>query len=137
MPTTLNPYLMFDHNCRAAMEFYHSCLGGELKISSYGESGAPCPDDQKEDIIHAHLENGPIVIMASDWNHTVKGYVRGTNVHLSLVGTDEQALRDAFGKLSAGGTVKMSLDKQMWGDIYGMFTDKFGIEWMVNINMPK
>ena len=61
-------------------------------------------------------------------------YTRGTNVTLSLMGDDEAVLRSAYETLSVGGTIQMPLEKQMWGDVYGAFTDRFGIEWQVNIS---
>jgi PhnB protein len=62
-----------------------------------------------------------------------KQVTMGENISLSLAGTDEEKLKDMWTKLSAGGTVTMPLAKQFWGDTFGMFTDKFGIQWMVNI----
>jgi PhnB protein len=137
MQTTLNPYILFDGDCREAMTFYQSCLGGKLSMSTYGESGAPHPADQKDDIIHAALDNDRLTIMASDWNHEMSGYTLGNNVHLSVAGSDEAALTEMFTKLSAGGTVKMPLQKQFWGDTFGMLSDKFGIQWMINISAKK
>lgn len=57
----------------------------------------------------------------------------GDSVSLSLIGTDEAGLTEKFNKLSVGGEITMKLEKQFWGDIFGMLTDKFGIQWMVNI----
>jgi len=115
-----------------AMEFYHSVLGGELKMQTFAESGMPTSDEDKNKIIHAMLTSEGMTIMASDGDmeHPVK---MGDNIAMSLVGTDEKQLRDFFTKLSDGGKVKMELQKQFWGDVYGQLTDKFGVHWMVNI----
>jgi PhnB protein len=84
-------------------------------------------------IMHAHLQadNG-MMLMASD---TPPGmdFKPGTNISISLSGNDEKALRGYWEKLSAGGTVAMPLEKAPWGDTFGMCTDKFGIQWLVNI----
>lgn len=132
MKIALNPYLNFMGQTKEAMEFYKSALGGELTIQTYKDAGFP--HDPKDDnlVIHALLKSGDIVIMASDGNeeHPVK---MGENIYMSLVGTDEKALKEIFDKLSQGGKVDMPLQKQFWGDTYGQLTDKFGIRWTVNI----
>lgn len=61
-------------------------------------------------------------------------FTPGNNVSLSLMGDDEATLRSAFEKLSEGGEIRMPLEKQMWGDVYGHFVDRFGILWQVNIS---
>jgi PhnB protein len=82
--------------------------------------------------MHASLENDDLTIMASEMMPGMK-LIKGTNVSLSLVGNDAAKLKGFFEKLSAGGTVTMPMEKQFWGDVFGMFTDKFGIHWMVNV----
>lgn len=117
---------------KEAMEFYHSVLGGELIMQTFGESGMPTSDEDKDKIIHADLKNGTLSFMASDGNseHPVK---MGDNIHMSIAGTDEKALKKYFDGLSKDGTIDMPLAKQFWGDLYGQLTDKFGVHWMVNI----
>jgi PhnB protein len=131
--TKLNPYLNFNGQAREAMEFYKEALGGELTLQTFAEFGMPIAEEKKDEIMHAQLTSGDIVIMASDsGGHSEITF--GNNVHLSLVGSDEAALTDIFNKLSAGGHIDMPLAKQVWGDTFGMFTDKFGQHWMVNIS---
>ena len=79
-------------------------------------------------------ENG-LTFMASDTPTGVE-YTPGTTISISLSGDDEQELRGYWDKLSDGGTVTMPLEKAPWGDIFGMVTDKFGINWMVDVG-PK
>lgn len=79
------------------------------------------------------LSNEALTLMASDAGDVTMS----NNVHLSLDGTDEEGLTKVFKQLSEGGSVKMPLEKQAWGDAFGMLTDKFGMHWMVNINAPK
>lgn len=132
LPAYLSPYLTFNGTCRDAMQFYQSCMGGNLKMQSFGETPMPCPPEQKNKIMHAMFQNDALSFMASD---AMPGMplVMGNNIHMSIAGTDAARLTDLFTKLSTGGTVDMPLGKQFWGDTFGMFTDKFGIHWMVNI----
>jgi PhnB protein len=131
----LNPYLSFSDTARQAMEFYRGVFGGELAVSTFGEAGgAEGPDADK--IMHAQLETpAGYTLMASD---TPAGMDRsvGSNVSISLSGDDADALRGYFAGLSAGGAVTMPLEKQVWGDEFGMCVDPFGISWMVNISQP-
>ena len=136
MAARLNPYIGFKDNARQAMEFYQDVFGGDLVLNTFGEFGAPgTPDADK--IMHAMLETGSgFTLMASD---TPPGMERnpGDNISISLSGDDADALRGYWAKLSDGGTVTMPLEKQMWGDEFGMCVDRFGIPWMVNISQPQ
>lgn len=90
-------------------------------------------------IMHGYLEISDLIrLYVSNFmdGMSPEGFVVGNNVTLSLMGDDEATLRSAFEKLSAGGTVQMPLEKQMWGDTYGAFTDRFGVNWQVNISSP-
>lgn len=134
---TLNPYLNFNRESKDAMEFYHSVLGGDLDVQTFEQSGMPdISEEDKDLVIHALLKSGEITIMASDGgkNHPVH---MGDNVHMSLVGPDEETLTKWFKELSEGGKVDMPLAKQFWGDTYGQLTDKFGVHWTVNITSSK
>jgi PhnB protein len=137
MPTQLNPYLNFRDNTREAMEFYRSVFGGNLQISTFKELHASQDPSEDDLIMHSQLEaeNG-ITFMAADTPSRME-YRVGTNMGMSLSGDDEAELTGYYEKLSAGGTVSMPLTKAIWGDTFAMFTDKFGISWMVNITAPK
>ena len=129
MASLLNPYLSFDGTARSAMEFYRDVLGGELEVNTFGEYGG----SPAEGVMHSHLgTHSGFHLMAAD---TPEGQsvTAGTNITLSLSGDDTDELSGYFEKLSDGGTVTMPLEKQMWGDTFGMLTDKFGTNWMVNI----
>jgi PhnB protein len=131
MASRLNPYISFAGNARPAMEFYQSVLGGELTLSTFAEGGMPDPA-AADLIMHAQLVTPDgYCLMGSD---TPPGmtYVPAAGISVSLSG-DDLALRGYFEKLATGGQITMPLEKQVWGDEFGMAVDQFGIAWMVNI----
>lgn len=134
MPTLLNPYLSFQGNAREVMEFYQNVFGGSLDMMTFKDFNMSQDPSQDNLIMHAFLrgENGP-VIMGAD---TPSGmpYDPGNHVSLSLSGEDEAELRGYWEKLADGATIMQPLQQASWGDIFGMLTDKYGIQWMVNIN---
>jgi PhnB protein len=130
----LNPYISFSDNARQALEFYRGVFGGEVALNTFGESGMEGPDADK--IMHGQLETpAGYTLMVSD---TPAGMSRteGSSISVSLSGDDAEELRRYFAGLSDGGTVTMALEKQVWGDEFGMCVDRFGINWMVNISQP-
>ena len=137
MPSTLNPYLSFRDNARAAVEFYQTVFGGKLEMQTFKEYHASQDPSEDHKIMHAVLtaDNG-IVFMASDTPNSME-YRTGTNMSMSLSGDNETELRGYYEKLSAGGTIGMPLEKAPWGDTFGMCTDKFGVSWLVNISGQK
>ena len=137
MPDTyLAPYLNFNGNCREAMEFYHGVMGGELELHTFDEYDMPnTPEDYKTKIMHSMIKNDSLTFMASD-SPPGMDYKVGNHISLSLAGTDAEMLRKFWDGLSQGGQVTMPMEKQVWGDEFGMFTDKFGMSWMVNITQP-
>lgn len=139
MPAGLHPYLNFDGNAREAFESYGRCLGAMPQFSTFGEFQAVPEGHPASDLImHGSLEVSDLIkLYVSDVIEGMAAYSQGTNVTLSLMGDDETFLRGAFEKLSEGGSITMPLEKQMWGDIYGSFTDRFGIVWQVNISSPE
>ena len=137
MKTQLNAYINFKDTTRQAMEFYKSIFGGELRMSTFKEYNASQDPSEDNKIMHAELNTGNgIVFMASDTPNRME-YHPGSNFNMSLTGDDEAQLKGYFSKLSAGGKVTQPLEKAVWGDSFGMCTDKFGINWFVNINAKK
>lgn len=134
MQARLNPYLNFKDNTREAMEFYKTVFGGKLTLSTFKEFNASQDPSEDNKIMHSMLEaaNG-ITFMAADTPNSME-YKPGTNFSMSLSGDNEAELRGYFDKLAADGTVVMALNKAPWGDTFGMFTDKFGVPWLVNIS---
>ena len=137
MKTLLNPYLNFKGNARQAMEFYKSVFGGKLTISTFKDFHASQDPSEDNLVMHSVLEaeNG-ITFMGSDTPNRME-YKPGTNYSMSLSGDNEAELAGYFEKLSAGGRVTQPLVKAMWGDTFGMLTDKFGVAWLVNVTAPK
>jgi PhnB protein len=123
------------------MEFYRSVFGGEFTtFSRFGDmdTGMEYPENEKNNILHASLPIGEHnVLMASDCPSSYGG-VTGGNAFSVSVGTDsEDEATRIFNGLSAGGTVTMPLQKTFWGAFFGMWTDKFGVCWMVNYDYEK
>ncbi|TJZ74963.1 VOC family protein [Rhodococcus oryzae] len=136
MSSRLNPYISFADNARQALEFYQGVFGGTLNLSTFGEFGAPDAPEANL-IMHGMLETpGGYTLMGADTPPGME-HKPGENIAVSLSGDDGDELRGYWAKLSDGGTVSVPLEKQMWGDEFGMCTDKFGIGWMVNIGAPQ
>ncbi|MFE1850666.1 VOC family protein [Streptomyces sp. NPDC059489] len=135
MASRLNPYLMFAGDARQALQFYKEVFGGTLVLSTYGEAGQP-DTSMTDKIMHGMLETpSNYTLMAAD---TPAGEHKPGNAYsVSLSGDDDTELRGYWEKLSDGATVAVPLDKQMWGDIFGMCTDRYGITWMVNFTQPQ
>ena len=123
MQTIVEPYLYFAGNCAEAMDFYKSVFGGELELLPNHE--------EPTKLMHAKLSGGLITLMASDSDRTEPYPV--SQISLSIVGSDDAALRGAFGALAEGGTVTSPIKLEFWGDIFGSLTDKFGLDWQVTI----
>jgi PhnB protein len=137
MQSNLNPYLSFKDNAREAMEFYKAVFGGKLEMQTFKEFHASQDPAEDNKIMHAMLTaNNGIVFMASDTPNNME-YRAGTNMSMSLSGDNEAELKGYYEKLSVGGTIGMPLEKAPWGDTFGMFTDKFGVPWLVNISGQK
>jgi len=131
MTSRLNPYISFKDTAREAMEFYKSVFGGELTLSTFGEFGQE--GEGSDGIMHAQLETpSGFTLMAADTPPQME-YRSGSSITVSLSGDDESDLKGWWDGLADGGNVQMPLEKQMWGDTFGMLTDKYGVDWMVNI----
>ncbi|MEU0093104.1 VOC family protein [Kribbella sp. NPDC006257] len=136
MAAKLNPYISYNGNAREAFEFYKEVFGGELAMNTFGEFGASDSSDADK-IMHASLETpSGFTLMGADTPAELE-YKPGTTMSVSLSGDDGDDLRGYYEKLAEAGTVTMPLEKQMWGDEFGMVIDQFGVSWMVNIAAPQ
>ena len=127
----MEPYLFFKGKAREAMEFYKNIFGGELSMQTYAEAGQGRPEGMTDDMLmHARLSSEEIDILSSD---TAAASPEAKKITLTIEGDDESRLTQIFEKLSEGGRIISPLKKEFWGDIYGSLTDRFGIEWMIDI----
>lgn len=131
----LNVYLTFAGNCASAMEFYHNCLGGELRLQKIEESpdGARIVPGMQGLILHATLTANNFTIMATDCVSEF-GLCKGNDVSLYMNCSSDGELKLMFYKLTVGGAITQHPAPTLWGSIFGTFTDKFGIHWLLNYN---
>ena len=131
----IEPYLFFPGNCEEALAFYQSVFGGGIVFSMrYGEAPPehhPTPPEMQGKIMHATFVSGTVTIMASD-SPNLKPGVEAERVALSVALADPEEGRRVFDALAVGATILAGYEKQFWGATFGMLTDRFGIDWMVN-----
>ncbi len=135
----VNPYITFNGTCEAAFNFYKSVFGGEFPyIGKFKDM--PPQEGQKmsaadgEKIMHVSLPIGDgTILMGSDTGgEWASSFKEGNNISISINTESEDEANRIFNGLSAGGKIGMPMNKTFWGAYFGMFTDKFGINWMVN-----
>jgi PhnB protein len=127
----IDAYLCFPGCAAEAMEFYQGVFGGTLTVVRRGQVDPGAAETEKDLVINATLDTGEFQLRASDRDDARKE--PQARLALSVIGTDEARLRKVYDDLSAGGTQDNPLEKVFWGDIFGALTDKFGINWQVNI----
>ena len=132
----VNPYIAFKGNCQEAIDFYKDALGAEiLGTQTYGNS--PMSEMGPADkIMHCSMKVGESHIMLCDDMRPEAG-AAGGNISLAIGLNDTDKAKSIFNNLSDGGKVTMPLDKTFWAEAFGMLTDKFGINWMVNCDTPQ
>ena len=124
-------YLNFDGNCRPAMEFYKSVLGGDLIAMPFGETPmAKDMPDFADKIAHACLMGDGWHIMASDCPPEHFTAMQGMNISVHFPEAAEG--KQLFDKLAEGGTIIMPFEETFWSKGFGLVNDKFGTPWMVN-----
>lgn len=140
---TVNVYLTFNGNCKEAFDFYKSVFGGEYPyVGTFGEmppaEGKTMPEADKDKIMHISLPiSKETILMGSDTGgEWAAHFNQGNNVSLSINTESRAEAEKMFNGLSAGGQVTMPLADTFWGAYFGMWTDKFGINWMVNYDDP-
>jgi PhnB protein len=136
MSFELVPYLNFPPGrAGEAMRYYADVFGGTLDVTNFGEfamEGMPA-----DGVMHAHLKAGSFQLMASDAMEGAESTWGGTRVYLAFIGDNLDEVRGYFERLGADGSVGVALEKQPWGDTYGLVMDKYGIEWMFDIGEPE
>lgn len=133
MKTAINAYITFNGQAREAMTFYKNCLGGELTLQPVGDMPleGQCEGAAPETIMHSSLIKDGMVLMASDMMGG-QDFIVGNNISLTINCSTEEEINTFFSNLSAGGRVIMPLKVEFWGALFGVLTDKFGINWMFN-----
>ncbi len=133
----LTPFLLFDGLCAEAMEFYQSCLGGELRVTRLGDTpmSLQAPDEQLGKVVFAHLQSGALEISATDWLHPTRRPAQGNTVALYLTGSGYDELRRPFERLAAGADPDLldQLREEPFG-IYGHLADRYGVHWFFRGN---
>jgi PhnB protein len=140
--TTVNTYLTFNGNCLEAFNFYKSVFGGEFpyigkfKDMPPQEGSKPMSEQDGEKIMHVSLPiSKETMLMGSDTGgEWAKGFSQGNNFAISITTDSKEEADRLFNELSAGGKATMPMSKTFWGSYFGMFTDKFGINWMVSFD---
>lgn len=139
---SVNPYLNFSDRCEEAFNFYHSVFGGDppqfSRFSEMPSDGADSGEHQMSEseankIMHVSLPLGDgSVLMGSDRPASMGPVTFGNNAHISVQTKDKDEATRIFDGLAEGGNVTMPLAAMFWGATFGMLTDKFGVQWMVN-----
>jgi PhnB protein len=130
--TNLTPFLLFDGNCGEAMAFYQSCLGGELTVTTLGDTpmGDQAPPEQKQKVTYACLKSDSIELSATDWLHPTRLPRPGNTVAMYLQADDHTQLRAPFDKLAAGADTDLLDDlRDMPFGTYGHLADRYGVHW--------
>ncbi|AZI25938.1 VOC family protein [Pedobacter sp. G11] len=133
----INPHVNFNGNAEEAFNFYKSAFGGEfqriVRFKDLSSEEFPVDESEADKIMHIALSIGHNTLMGND----VPAFMGKVdeNENRSKISVSAESREEAdrlFQALSAGGTVEVPIDDSMWGSYFGMFRDKFGIEWMVN-----
>jgi PhnB protein len=128
----LSPFLLFEGNCAEAMQFYQSCLGGELEITLLRDTPMKdqAPASLRDKVAYARLTSGSIEISATDWQHQTRVPRQGNTVGSYLSGGTYADVKQVFDKLAAGADSDL-LDelRDMPFGSYGHLADRYGVHW--------
>ena len=137
--TTLSPYINFNGNAEEAFNFYKSVFGGEfakiMRFKDLASAEFPVPEHEANKIMHIALPIGNSVLMANDVPEILGQTNENENRSKIVISAESKEEADKlFNGLSAGGQVEMPISDSPWGSYFGMFRDKYGIEWMVDFD---
>ncbi len=141
MPS-INPHINFNGNAEEAFNFYKSVFGGEftkiMRFKDMASADFPVPENEANKIMHIALPIGKNVLMANDVPEIMGRTNENENRSKIVINADSKDEADKIFKgLSVGGQVEMPIDNSPWGTYFGMFRDKYGIEWMVEFDSNK
>lgn len=136
---TINPYLNFNGNTEEAFNFYKSVFGGEfgtiVRFKDLEGPEFPVPENEANKIMRITLPVGGNILIANDVPESLGPVNEHENRSKISVSAESRAEADKiFAGLTVGGTVEMPLGDSPWGTYFGMFRDKFGIEWTVEFD---
>ncbi|KQR70306.1 VOC family protein [Pedobacter sp. Leaf176] len=137
---TVNTYLNFNGNTEEAFNFYKSVFGGQFLAVQRFKDMPGCEGmktDDQEKLMHIALPIGGNILMGTDITEPMPPATFGTGISISVDASSEDEAYTIFKNLSEGGKVTMSMEKTFWNALFGMLTDKFGIQWMVNYDYDK
>jgi PhnB protein len=137
----INPHINFNGNAEEAFTFYKSVFGGEfatiMRFKDLASEAFPVPEKEANKIMHIALPIGPSVLMANDVPEMMGPTNENENRSKIVISAESKEEADhLFNGLSAGGQIEMPITDSPWGSYFGMFRDKYGIEWMVDYD-PK
>lgn len=139
MTVTLNPYVSLRGTAREALEFYHSVLGGTLQVMTFADYPDMAPPGEEHLVMHGQLETDDgLTLMAADVPSSMP-FASPAGFAISISGDDGERLRGCWNGLSVGGTVTAPYETPPWdvtGGAFGMFTDRFGVDWMISYSVP-
>jgi PhnB protein len=135
----INPYINFNGNAEEAFNFYKSVFGGEfsmlIRFKEMSSLDFPVSDREADKIMHIALPIGSNVLMANDVPEIMGRVNENENRSKISIGTESKEEADKlFNGLSAGGNIEMPIEDSPWGTYFGMFRDKYGIEWTVEFD---
>jgi len=138
----LSPYLTFNGNCQEAFDFYKSVFGGEYAtVMTYGQVPKNIPDTPQsspDKLIHISLPiSAETILMGCDMPDAFGSAVFGNNFSISIAAASADEADRLFTGLSKDGKINMPMADSFWGAYFGMFTDKFGISWMVSFDKSR
>lgn len=131
-------HLVFSGKCKEAFAFYEKVFGSKVQFCmTYGEAppGQPVPPDAKDMVMHTSMPLGNVMLMGCDAPPSMGVPVMG-GFHISVSEENAAELERIFDELKEGGSVQMPLGKTFWSPLFGMCTDKFGVEWMLAMPGP-
>ncbi|MDO5649147.1 MAG: glyoxalase/bleomycin resistance/extradiol dioxygenase family protein [Gallicola sp.] len=132
----INVYLNFYGNAREVIEYYEDVFETKAEIMSYGdipeEPDFEITEDMKGAVLHSEMVISDSILMISD-DLRGEDHSKKNNFGLAIGFKDEKKLREIFEKIQKEGNVEMQLEKTFWSDLFGIVKDKFGIDWMFNL----